>query len=65
MLKIVDGRKHFWQWDLSQKLLVEYENVCHVHFENPADEVALTVETYDLDGQKVADVPNILLHVYR
>ncbi len=61
MLKIADGRKHFWQWDLNQKFLVEYENVCHVHFEDPDGDVALTVETYDLDGKKVADVPNILL----
>lgn len=61
MLKISDGRRHFWQWDLHQKLLVEYENVCHVHFEDPDGNVALTVETYELDGEKVADVPNILL----
>ena len=61
MLKIADGRKHFWQWDLNQKLLVEYENVCHVHFEDPDGDVALTVEAYELDGKKMAGVPNILL----
>lgn len=62
MLQIFDGREYFYQWDLDQKLSVEYdENVCHVHFENPDSETSLDVETYTLDGRLVADVPNILL----
>lgn len=62
MLKIFDGRVYFYQWDLDQKLSVEYdENVCHVHFKNPDGETSLDVDTYTLDGRLVADVPNILL----
>ena len=62
MLQIFDGREYFYQWDLDQKLSVEYdENVCHVHFENPDGETSLDVETDTLDGRLVANVPNILL----
>ena len=62
MLQIFDGREYFYQWDLDQKLSVEYdENVCHVHFKNPDGETSLDVGTYTLDGRLVADVPNILL----
>lgn len=62
MLQIFDGREYFYQWDLDQKLSVEYdENVCHVHFKNPDGETSLDVDTHTLDGRLVADVPNILL----
>lgn len=61
MMKIYNGRGHFWQWDTGQRLIVDYEHVCEVHFYNPYGDKALTVRTYDLDGQRVADVPNILL----
>lgn len=65
MLKIYNGRSHFWQWDSGQKLLVDYEQVCEVHFHNPGGERAYTVHAYDLDGKSVADVPNILLQSAR
>lgn len=61
MLAIYDGREALWQWDIGQKLLVTHEGVCEVHFKQPGEETALTVNTYNLDGKTVADVPNILL----
>jgi len=61
MLAIYDGREALWQWDIGQKLLVTHEGVCEVHFKQPGEETALTVQTYDLGGQTVANVPNILL----
>lgn len=61
MLTIYNGRKHFWQWDSGQRLVVEDGAICEVHFHNPGGEVALTVKTYEMNGSHVADVPNILL----
>lgn len=62
MLSIHDGRNAFYQWDTWQKLRVQHPGkICEVHYKNPGEETALVVGTYDLDGQTVADVPNILL----
>ena len=56
MLKINDGRKHFYQWDINQKLVVGKE-AKFVHFYNEVAENSLVVEV--VDG--FADVPNIYL----
>lgn len=62
MFKIYDyGRSDFYQWDLNQKLIVEDPNVTEVHFCNKTDDCSLVVEVYDLDGVRVADVPNVIL----
>ena len=61
MLTIYNGRSHFWQWDVDQKLKVDVGHACEVHFRNPDGETALVVETYTLDGWTVANVPNVLL----
>ena len=61
MFKIYDGREHFWQWDLNQKLIVEDPTVNEVHFSNRADKDSLVVEVYEDNGLRVANVPNILL----
>lgn len=61
MFKIYDGREHFWQWDLNQKLIVEDPTINEVHFSNRADEDSLPVEVYEENGLRVANVPNILL----
>lgn len=56
MLKIKDGRKHFYQWDINQKLVVG-KAAKFVHYYNGIDENALVVDV--VDG--FADVPNIYL----
>ena len=61
MFKIYDGREHFWQWDLNQKLIVEDPTINDVHFSNRADEDSLPVEVYEENGLRVANVPNIFL----
>lgn len=62
MLTIHDGRPAFYQWDTGQKLRVNNPGrICEVHYKNPGEDTALVVSTYTLDGQTVADVPNILL----
>lgn len=63
MFTILDGRKHFFQWDLNRKIIVADETVTEVHFCNRTDDCALVCKVY-LDAQqavRVADVPNILL----
>ena len=61
MFKIYDGREHFWQWDLNQKLIVEDPTVNEVHFCNRADRDSLPIEVYEENGLRLANVPNILL----
>lgn len=61
MFKILDGRSQFYQWDLDRKVIVEDASVNEVHFCNRTDDVSLVCEVYELDGKRVADVPNILL----
>lgn len=56
MLKINDGRKHFYQWDINQKLVVG-KAAKFVHYYNEVAENSLVVEV--VDG--FADVPNIYL----
>lgn len=61
MFKILDGRSQFYQWDLDRKVIVEDASINEVHFCNRTDDCSLICEVYELDGLRVADVPNILL----
>ena len=61
MFKIYDGRSQFYQWDIDRKVIVEDATINEVHFCNRTDECSLICEVYDLDGLRVANVPNILL----
>ena len=61
MFKIYDGRNEFFQWDLDRKIIVSDPTINEVHFCNKTDDCSLVVEVYELEGQRVADVPNILL----
>lgn len=61
MLTIYDAeRDHFWQWDTNQKLIVDAGYACEVHFRDPDSTKAMIVEPYELDGQTVVNVPNVL-----
>lgn len=61
MLSIKGNRECFFQWDLNQQLIVNDDAVIEVHFCNKTDDCALVVEVKTENGQRVADVPNILL----
>lgn len=60
MFKIYNGGEYFFQWDLNQKIIVD-DSFCKVHYCNKTDDCALVVEVYEVDGVKLANVPNILL----
>lgn len=61
MFYILDGRSHFYQWDIDRKIVVKDNSITQVHFCNRTDDCSLVCEVYELDGLRVADVPNILL----
>jgi hypothetical protein len=61
LFKIYDGRSQFYQWDLNRKLIVEDESIKQVHYCNRTGDCSLVCEVYDLEGKRVADVPNVLL----
>lgn len=61
-LSIPGDRIYFWQWDTQQHLLVKAPECNEVHFTNSQSSEVLTVKVRQTaDGQRVADVPNILL----
>lgn len=62
MFKIYDGRSYFYQWDLSQKLIIP-QGCTEVHFRDGKH--ALRVAPYELDGVRVVDVPAKLLQKSR
>ena len=65
MFKIYDGRTSFWQWDTQQKLIVLDESVTEVNFSNRNMEHSITRDVYTLEGQRVCNVPDIILQLPR
>jgi hypothetical protein len=61
MFEIINGREHFYQWDLNQKLIVNDAYITEVHFSNNAAVAALVCEVYEEDGLRLVNVPNIIL----
>lgn len=57
MIKILDDKTHFHQWDINQKLIVDNKDIKELHYSNATIGKALVVSV--IDG--IADVPNILL----
>lgn len=60
MFEIFDGRKDFFQWDLNQKIIVA-EKFDRLHFAIGGKIEATEVK--EIDGQFVAEVPNIILQI--
>lgn len=61
MFQILDGREHFYQWDVDRKIIVLDDSIAEVHFCNRTDDCSLVCEVYNIDGIHLVDVPNILL----
>ena len=61
MFYLENGRTGFYQWDVDQRLVVNHDDVTEVHFSNAETDVALICEVYEENGERYADVPNILL----
>lgn len=60
MLKIFDGRSEFYQWDSDQKLIVTEPTANEVHFCNGIQDCSLVCEVFEVDGQRLVNVPNVL-----
>lgn len=58
--KIINGRGSFYQWDFDQKLAVLDDTVTEVHFPLGTGSCP-PLPVYEYNGQRVVDVPNILL----
>ena len=61
MFRILDGRDKFYQWDSDRQIVIEDIDCTEVHYSNRTDKTALVCVVREEDGQKIADVPNILL----
>jgi hypothetical protein len=61
MFQIENGRDHFFQWDLNQRLIVNDAAINQVHFCNRTDSCSLVVDVYEENGVRLANVPNVLL----
>ena len=61
-IRVLDGI--LWQWDGNRKVQLDGKDAeaSEVHFaKHGSRENAMTVEVQDIEGMKVADIPNILL----
>ena len=58
--KILNGRGSFYQWDFDQKLVVLDDTVTEAHFPLGTERCP-PLPVYEYNGQRVVDVPNILL----
>ena len=56
-----EKRKEFYQWDKEQRIKVLNDTIKQVHFCNRTDNCSLVVDVYVDNGERVADVPNVLL----
>ena len=64
IFKIYDNRTHFWQWDTKQKLIVLDDRITEVSFSNRNMEHSKRrIVHTDNDGNRVCDVPDILLQL--
>lgn len=61
MFLIENGRTSFYQWDVGQRLIVNHAEVTEVHFAHPVASEALRREVYEEDGQRLVDVPDVVL----
>lgn len=61
LFRILDGREHFYQWDIDRKLVIEDRSITQVHFCNKTGECSLVCEPFEEAGLWVVNVPNILL----
>lgn len=61
MFQLLDGREHFYQWDIDRQIIVLDDDITEVHFCNRTDDCSLVCEVKEINGVRVADVPNILL----
>lgn len=62
MLELLNGREHFYQWDTNQKVKIDDNEVLVVQYDNGTGD-ALVCPVYEYEGQRVADVPNIMLQM--
>ena len=61
MFYIEDGRDQFYQWDIDRKIVINDTTITQIHFCNRTDNCSLVVEVQNVNGKRVAQVPNILL----
>lgn len=61
MFYILDGREHFYQWDMDRKLVVEDKTINKVYFCNRTKNCSLSKCVYEVNGTRLVDVPNSIL----
>lgn len=59
-LRIYNGRKRFFQYDMDQKFLILNENVSELHYYTEEHPKVVARQVYELEGKRVCDVPNYL-----
>ena len=61
MLVVYGDNKQLYQWDTGRKLIVNEPDCHQVHFGERLSDEAYVLEVYEYEGQRVVDIPNILL----
>lgn len=60
-IKLLDGREQLFQWDLNRQIIVSDPTVDEVHFSNGTSDCSLVVGVEEVEGLRLANIPNILL----
>ncbi|MBQ4648801.1 MAG: hypothetical protein IJB76_06540 [Clostridia bacterium] len=61
MFKLENDRGFLYQWDTHQRLKVNDPHITEAHFSNGTSSNAVVCEIYEEDGQRFANIPDILL----
>lgn len=61
MFELKDGRKKLYQWDIDRQIKINDPTINQLHFCNRSDDCSLVVDVIEIDGERLANVPNILL----
>lgn len=65
MFNIYDGRKSFFQWDTGQRIVVNDDACCEVHFYDDTIPGVLPIEVYTSGDLRLVNVPDVLLQTCR
>lgn len=61
MFRIENNRECFYQWDSNQRLIIDDDTINEVHYCNRTDKCSIVTETYEENGVRYSNVPNVLL----
>ena len=63
LLKIYDGRCHFWQWDKGQRLIILDDSITAVHLSHKGESSSQDAAIKTENNMRVCDIPDVFLQI--